>query len=742
MMFRVVRALRGVAVVACIAASVAEAQSSTLLTNGRIRLLDANGTVATSVLLTNGRVAAINDATAARRAGVTTVDLHGATVVPAFTDHHAHLFGVGLWLLNDLEHERLFLDLSTVTSLADLQRRVAERARITPAGGWILGSGWNQAAWGTQAMPGPGLLDSASGGHPVFLARSDGHAGWVNTAALQRAHVTNRADGAVLEGDNEPFIGVIPALSDADVRRAFRLAAEAFAARGIVEMYDAGALGFPGVAAMNADLGRYLRLLVAEDAARPLPLRINLMIPGPSALTDSLLGLRRHDWRLSPRIRITHLKLFADGALGSRGAALTHPYADDSTTRGVARMTSASIATMAIRALDAGLGVATHAIGDEAVKRALDAYDTVLAARPATVRGRLRIEHFSYAREADLARAARMGIVLSIQSNFNSGLHDDPPFGAMRVGAANEPRVYAWARLAELGAQLAEGSDAFAHLGAPLAGFEAALTRRNAIGPARAEAVARPMLLAMQAARRTPTGERVDPTIRVGSAADFAVLSDDPLTVPVEALARVSVLRTYANGREVHGPDATPSNAPTRQRGTRSFAEALGGAASAPPAPVTGPPSERCALSSAALPAGFTRRSLPNAKLTLRLPAGAPLSSLPYNDLALDILDGASPAIGLIATFLPERDRTDASVFGWSGVRASSRCRVTTTSNSTTVDWTLVDHDGSWPFGQFSAEAHVTRPGTPLLVIGFSAPTALLRSALVASVTLDVQARR
>ncbi|MBI2795276.1 MAG: amidohydrolase family protein [Gemmatimonadetes bacterium] len=526
------------------------AQGPLVITNARVVTLDSAHPDAGAIAFAGGRIAALGDSALARRATSRVIDAHGATVVPAFTDHHAHLLNIGLWLLNDARREQLFVDVSTVRSLDELAQRLRDRARLTPAGGWVLGAGWSQASWGTQALPAADVLTNAVPDHPVFLARTDGHAGWANAAALGLAGIRG-STGLLLEGANDALTARIPSLPDRDIRRAFRLAAEALAARGVVEVYDAGALAFPGVVGLNADHARFVRLLRTEDAARPLPLRVNLMVPAPSALADSLL---RHpgNRRLSPRIRITHLKLFADGALGSRGAALTHPYADDSTTRGVARMTAAEIGALALRAVDAGLGVATHAIGDEAVKRALDAYDAVIAARPAVAHGRLRIEHFSYARDEDFARAARLGVALSIQSNFNSAVEDAPPFGAMRVGAAAEPRVYAWDRLHRLGALLVEGSDYFARPLEPLAGFAAALTRRNAIGPSRADADARLRALAMQAARLTPNGERLDPALRVGAPADVVLLSDNPLTAPRESLAGVTVRMTLAGGRDTH----------------------------------------------------------------------------------------------------------------------------------------------------------------------------------------------
>ncbi|HEX9164940.1 MAG TPA: amidohydrolase family protein [Gemmatimonadales bacterium] len=456
----------------------------------------------------------------------------GEVTMPGLVDHHVHLLNVGFWLLNDRDGGRLFLDLSRAGSLEEVGRLVSERSQTLPEGEWVVGAGWNQANWGTQALPSHEILSRAAPRHPVFLARTDGHAGWVNTAAMERGRIP-APGGVLLERDNESVTRLIPAPADSDIVTAFRLAAQALAERGVVEVHDAGFLAFPGVVALNADFGSYLRLLRRTDSIEPLPVRVNLMIPAPSALAESLLTSSR-DWRLSPRIRITHIKLFGDGALGSRGAALTHPYADEPATAGVARMTTAEMLDWSRRALDAGLGVATHAIGDEAVKRALDAYAALHAERQGLAAGRLRIEHFSYAREEDFARAVGLGVTLSIQSNFNSGPDDSPTFGAMRVGEVNEPRVYAWRRLFELDATLVEGSDYFARPAEPLAGFLAAMTRRNAVGLGHDDPVTRAAVYRIHASPR---------------AGDSVTWTGDPGTLPLDQLGTVRARRTVGSGR-------------------------------------------------------------------------------------------------------------------------------------------------------------------------------------------------
>lgn len=529
-----------------------------VLSVGKVVTLDSLSASPTAVAIGNGRIVAVGDSTLVSAAGSGTrvVKLDGAVVAPALIDHHVHLFNVGLVLLNDRDHGRLLLDLGGATSLAEVARRIRARTRTAPSGAWIVGGGWSQAAWGSQALPTNEVLNATAPGNPVYLARSDGHAGWLNAKALSLAGITaatpdpyggtiirdrsGAPTGILLERANELVTPLVPAVSDQDVMEAFRLGAQALAARGVVEVYDAGVLPVPGLVALNADFGRYLALLRRADSLDPLPLRVNLMIPAPSALADSLLAARDMNRVLSPRLRITHLKLFADGTLGSRGAALTHPYADDPATHGVPRMTAEEITGLALRAVDRGLGVAIHAIGDEAVKRALDACEAVLARRPGLDPTRLRIEHFSYAREEDFGRAVRLGVVLSIQSNFNSTVTDNPTFGGMRVGAANDARVYAWNRLERMGARLVEGSDYFTRPGPPLAGFVAALTLHNAVGDGRPDAEARLVAYRMQVG---------DARLRPGAPADLVILSGNPLTAPRDSLAGIKVLATINSGR-------------------------------------------------------------------------------------------------------------------------------------------------------------------------------------------------
>jgi len=531
----------------------------------------AGRTRAGALAVRDGRIAAIGDERTASAAagGAPGIDLGGATVLPAFGDHHLHLFDIGLALLNAREHQRLYLDLSDATSLEEVAHRVRARADSLPPGAWVFGKEWSQAAWGTEALPTRELLDRAAPDHPVFLARSDGHAGWVNAAALRLAGIAastpdppggrivrgpgGEPTGVLLERANEAVVAHIPALPDSVVRAAFRLAARAMAARGVVRAYDAGFLAFPGVVALNVDMGRLLGLLAREDSAAPLPIDLDLMVPAPSRLADSIVAHPERYRRVSPHVRVTALKLFADGALGSRGAALTRPYADDPGTRGVARMTTEEIEAWSRRALGAGLDVATHAIGDEAVRRTLDAYERVLGSRPDLAPRRLRIEHFSFAREVDFGRAVRLGVLLSVQPDFNTPEGVRPTFADLRVGHSADPRVYAWARLDSMGAPLAGGTDYFTTPGPALLTFRMSLTGHNAIGVTGPGPRGRLASLRQMTAWYPPGGGAPSRgELRKGDAADLVVLSRDPLTTPADSLDEVRVLATFRDGRVVY----------------------------------------------------------------------------------------------------------------------------------------------------------------------------------------------
>jgi predicted amidohydrolase YtcJ len=364
--------------------------------------------------------------------------------------------------------------------------------------------------------------------------------------------------GVLLERANELLRPLLPEPSPAEIRRAFRLAADALSAQGVTEVFDAGFLGLPGVVDLRLDFERYLELLVEADLESPLPLRIHLMVPAPSFLFSRIAADPSRYRRLTPRIGVTHIKLFTDGALGSRGAWLSHPYADDPTTTGVERMSRQAILHEAVTALDAGLDVATHAIGDAAVQLALDVYAEILRERPQLRPGSLRIEHFSYAKPEDFDRAAELGIVLAVNPDFVAPDDHGLAMEDARVGVEQSDRVYALGRLAEAGARLAFGSDYFVAPAAPLLGFYAATTRQNGNGlPVDGwhpdQRLPRVESLRIQT-RLWPAGggEPERGRLAVGGRADLVVLTADPLAVEASAILGIDVDATFLDGVITH----------------------------------------------------------------------------------------------------------------------------------------------------------------------------------------------
>ena len=463
--------------------------------------------------------------------------------LPAFVDHHVHVFNVGWWILQHEHKPAAYVSAGGSRSEGEVVSRAAAAAAAAPSG-WVTGFGWSQDAWGTPVLPTADALSNAVPQVPVALARTDGHALWVNREALKRAGLPETTHGVLLERASEPVLSLIPAPPDSDIVAAWRLGAEALAERGVLRAYDAGVLALPGIAALNTDFARYVRLLAESDRARPLPISIYLMIPAPSPYAEEVLAMSAAERQRSPNVRITHLKLFADGALGSRGAALSEPYADDPHTEGVLRMTSGEIADWTRRALDAGFDVATHAIGDRAVHEVLDAYETVLRERPSVVPTRLRIEHFSFASDADFARAVRLGVALSVQSNFNTPRGVSPTFAEQRVGVERGARVYDWDRLSRMGAVLVEGSDYFGEPGAPLLGLYSGVVGVHALGARGDSPEVRRELLRLNSAWLAPGGVLEAPGALDDSATPFVVLSADPVKVPADSLLTIRVRRT------------------------------------------------------------------------------------------------------------------------------------------------------------------------------------------------------
>lgn len=555
-----------------------------IISGGPILTLRDPATVE-AIAVSEGRILALGGLTeieAFRGPGTTDYHLADRVLAPAFVDHHVHLLNLGFALLFAAEPSPAFVDLAGFDSQAAIAEDIRARTAALPAGAWVLGQSWSQGAWGASELPTDDALDAAVPDNPVFLTRVDGHAGWCNAAALRVAGIDaatpdppgglilrnagGEPTGVLLERANELLRPSLPEPSPDQIRRAFRMAAEALSQQGVTEVFDAGVLGLPGVVDLRLDFEHYAELLAEADRESPLPLRVHLMVPAPSDFARRIVADPGRYRQMSPRVGVTHVKLFVDGALGSRGALLTHPYADDPVTHGVERMDRQAIIDEANVALDAGLGVAVHAIGDAAVAAALDAYEEVLRERPEIDPRRLRIEHFSYAQPTDFDRAAALGIVLAVNPDFVAPDDHGVAMEDARVGADRSDRVYALGRLAEAGGKLAFGSDYFTAPAQPMLAFYVATTRRNKNGlPVDGwhpnERL--PRLESLQIQTRLWPAAGGDPErgeLAVGGRADLVVLTADPLTVPDSAILGIGVEATFADGVLVYGASSTGSS--------------------------------------------------------------------------------------------------------------------------------------------------------------------------------------
>ncbi len=413
------------------------------------------------------------------------LDLEGGIAVAGLTDAHAHLIGLG----RDLE----IVDLRGATSEDEVIRRLRARAEETPDAGWILGRGWDQNLWSQgqesargagPAMPTHTALSAAFPDRPAWLIRVDGHAGWANAAALRSAAITadtpDPEGGEILRGADGAATGVLvdnamalmptPEVSPADVRRRL-LAAQAHAlARGLTGVHEMG---------IDRVTDQVFRGLVRDGELR---MRVHGYADSDWLAGD--LGDRDPDpITAEARYLLAGVKLYVDGALGSRGAALLAPYSDRPGHSGVLIQSPERLRELCDRALARGWQIASHAIGDRANRLILDTYAAALAALPggpeAARDRRLRVEHAQILDPADIPRFAELGVIASMQPTHATS---DMPWAQERLGAARLAGAYAWRRFLDEGVHLALGSDFPVELVEPTHGLYAAITRQDAEG--------------------------------------------------------------------------------------------------------------------------------------------------------------------------------------------------------------------------------------------------------------------
>lgn len=510
-----------------------------------VHTLDPKHPKARSVRVEDGRVTHVLDGAPPAGLSGKRIELPGAAILPGLVDAHLHLRGLGASARE--------VDLRGTRSVDEVAERVRAAAATAPAGAWIRGRGWDQNDWEKKAFPGHAGLDQAAPGRAVLLSRVDGHAVWVSAAVLALAGIdaaTRSPEGGEILRDAagaptgvlvDNAMGLVeravPPAAPGELRADLEKGMELCRRAGLTAVHDMGT---------EPEVLRELRALEREGR---VTLRVHAYLAGDWPAIERML---REPPDREGLVRVVGVKLFADGALGSRGAALFAPYSDRPDTSGLLVTPEGELKRRALIAHRAGYAVAIHAIGDRGNHIALDA----LAAANALGGPALnhRVEHAQILAPGDIPRFAAEHIVASMQPTHATS---DMPWAEDRVGPERIQGAYAWRTLLNTGATVVFGSDAPVESENPWLGIHAAVTRRD--GEGRPPGGWRPqerVTLAEAMTAFSVTPDAVVKATQVGAIqpgfwADFTIVAADPFTVPAEALKGMRTLRTVVAGREV-----------------------------------------------------------------------------------------------------------------------------------------------------------------------------------------------
>lgn len=480
------------------------------------------------------------------------VDAGGRTLLPGLIDAHGHVMGLGFMALQ--------IDLSDTASIDQALARIASYAAANPDRKWIVGGGWNQVSWGLDRFPTAAELDLVVADRPVWLARVDGHAGWANTAALKASGITAKtpdpAGGRIERGEGGKPAGVlvdaamafvekkVPPPTEAESAEALEKALQVMASVGLTGVHDAGI--DPATWALYE--------WFAKDGK--LTARISAMAGGMDALR-AIAPKGPTGWLYEDRLAVNSVKLVADGALGSRGAALIEPYSDDPENTGLMMVEGAKLRNVIASASMRGFQVNAHAIGDKANREVLNAFEDVQKMGQPLVRP--GIEHAQIVAPEDIGRFAKLGVIASIQPTHATS---DKAMAEDRVGPERIKGGYAWKTLVNSGARIAGGSDFPVEAANPFYGLHAAVTRQDRDGQPPKGWYANEALTLQQAFAAFTTGaayagqqERAVGTLTPGKWADFILVDGDIFKIPVGDIWKVKVMETWLAGNRVYTRD-------------------------------------------------------------------------------------------------------------------------------------------------------------------------------------------
>jgi hypothetical protein len=537
---------------ALIAATV---HATTVIDNANGYTLNAKGDVVQFASLAfddAGRILAVgtNAEVAAKAPQAKHVDMAGRTVLPGLIDAHGHVFGLGEMLTQ--------LDLSATTSLPQALAAIGDYARANGDHAWVRGRGWNQENWKLGRFPTAQELDGIVADRPVWLERVDGHAGWANGRALALAGITDKtpdpvggkivrdaaghATGVLVDAAQDMIQNVLPQPTEQEARTMLDRALTTMASVGLTSAHDAG---------VNVGQDRLYRDYADHGK---LTARIYAMIGGTGADFDQLsksgpLNAYGHDM-----YALRAVKLYADGALGSRGAALLAPYMDDPHSHGLLFHSNGEIDAMIAKAMKKGYQVNVHAIGDAGNRQILDTFAQEIPANHAQAL-RHRIEHAQVVTLTDIRRFKSIGIIPSMQPTHATS---DKNMAEQRIGPERIQGAYAWRTFLAQGSRIACGSDFPVEAPNPFFGIHAAVTRQDAAGnpiagwyPEQEMSLKEAFRCFTLDAAYAGHQEKTLGSLEAGKYADFIVIDRDMFRMSPYDIHKIGVLETWVGGRQV-----------------------------------------------------------------------------------------------------------------------------------------------------------------------------------------------
>lgn len=531
--------------------------ASVIYINGKIYTCDEHNSIAEAIAIQGTRIIGVGKTSDILSHFKTsdTLDLMGKTVMPGFIDAHGHMLGLGDALQR--------LNLVGTTSLSQVIEMVKEKVQQKNA--WVFGRGWDQNDWEVKEFPNHEMLDEIAGAKFIILRRIDGHATWVNQNVMNLAKITRdtpdpdggkilrdangNPTGILLDNAENLIQAVVPERTQGEIEHSLFLAANECAKYGLTEVHDMGV----DLKILNA----YERLISADS----LPIRIYAAIDGVGETWDFFLQNGSVvDYK--DKISIRAVKLYMDGALGSRGAALIAPYSDDPMNRGLTYMSEDSLKKICENAIAKGFQVCTHAIGDRANHIVLSAYEKVLKNNSSDVS--FRVEHCQILDTNDISRFHQLGVIPSMQPTHATS---DRWWAEQRLGSERIKGAYAWKSLLNAHSVIPTGSDFPVESPNPLWGFFAAVTRAgNDNYPENGWYGNQKMSREEAAKAFTIWGayasfqENWKGTIEKGKVADLTIFSKDIMQIPQKEILDADVEFTIVGGKVVYNRNKVQLN--------------------------------------------------------------------------------------------------------------------------------------------------------------------------------------